>query len=288
MTPNPANGCPNDTAEAILGAFQDAFEISLNIQDSVLCNGSSLTIRASTLNGGLEPKFQWYKNDVVMVDDTMSSISVTGDQDDEYKVVFESSLYCIDDTLATDSITLTVIDVPVAEAGPDVVLDDYISTELDGEGSSIGDVEYWWYSSDTLLHESMIGRDAIKMTVVPREKLTTFKLRVSRTEENVTCSAYDSATVTVEFDFPIPNAFSPNGDGSNDVFEIDNLDKLDSFTLQIYNRWGSLLYEQESATDFWDGTNGGSPVPASTYFYLFTYELDGETTTTDGYISLIR
>lgn len=288
MTPNPANGCPNDTAEAILGAFQDAFEISLNIQDSVLCNGSSLTIRASTLNGGLEPKFQWYKNDVVMVDDTMSSISVTGDQDDEYKVVFESSLYCIDDTLATDSITLTVIDVPVAEAGPDVVLDDYISTELDGEGSSIGDVEYWWYSSDTLLHESMIGRDAIKMTVVPREKLTTFKLRVSRTEENVTCSAYDSATVTVDFDFPIPNAFSPNGDGSNDVFEIDNLDKLDSFTLQIYNRWGSLLYEQESATDFWDGTNGGSPVPASTYFYLFTYELDGETTTTDGYISLIR
>ena len=288
MTPNPANGCPVATAEATLGVFQEQFEIALNITDSVLCNGSTLTLRASALNGGADPKYQWYKNDVVMVDDTMSSISVTGDQDDEYKVVFESSLYCIDDTLATDSITLTVIDVPFAEAGPDIVLEDYSATELDGNGSSVGDVDYWWTSSDTLVYPSMVGRETIKTTATPIEKLTTFYLKVSRTIENVTCSSIDSTIVTVDFDFPIPNAFSPNGDGANDVFEIDNLDKLDSFTLQIYNRWGSLLYEQKSATDFWDGTRGGNPVPASTYFFIFTYELDGESNTEDGYISLIR
>ncbi|MBU1720175.1 MAG: gliding motility-associated C-terminal domain-containing protein, partial [Bacteroidetes bacterium] len=56
----------------------------------------------------------------------------------------------------------------------------------------------------------------------------------------------------------IPNAFTPDGDGVNDLF-------LPGLQLAIYNRWGQLLYE---GTDGWDGTYKGDKLTPGTYFYI--------------------
>ena len=75
----------------------------------------------------------------------------------------------------------------------------------------------------------------------------------------------------------IPNVFSPNGDGINDVFQIieknKNAKSLKSFEVHIMNRNGSLVYEYKGDIRKWEGWNGrkngkGEPLAVGTYFYI--------------------
>jgi gliding motility-associated-like protein len=75
----------------------------------------------------------------------------------------------------------------------------------------------------------------------------------------------------------IPDGFSPNGDGLNDLFEIQGLDAYDKVSVQIFNRWGNKVYESEIYKNDWDGTSqnafklGNSKLPAGTYFYIIDF-----------------
>ena len=87
----------------------------------------------------------------------------------------------------------------------------------------------------------------------------------------------------------IHNAFSPNGDGINDLFKIDNIDLTTCYpenSVEIYNRWGILVFETvnyNNTTNYFDGTSRGRTtvkesdgLPTGTYFYIITYKsLDG-------------
>lgn len=99
----------------------------------------------------------------------------------------------------------------------------------------------------------------------------------------------DQATVLVlvnDMPFFIPEAFSPNGDGINDKFEIKGLSKYKIVELEIFNRWGNAVFQSKNygvgqgKTGFWDGTasqglrTGSGPVPSGTYFYVL--KLDGK------------
>jgi gliding motility-associated-like protein len=73
--------------------------------------------------------------------------------------------------------------------------------------------------------------------------------------------------LTEEVKLFIPNAFTPNGDGVNDVFEIKGTPVAD-FNLYIYSRWGQVIWSTHTFTNFWDGTDkNGSPVPTGSYVY---------------------
>ena len=99
----------------------------------------------------------------------------------------------------------------------------------------------------------------------------------------------DQATVLVlvnDLPFFIPEAFSPNGDGINDKFEIKGIAKYKTIEIEIFNRWGNTVYrsnnygEGQGKSGFWDGTagqgirTGSGPVPTGTYFYIL--KLDGK------------
>ncbi|MBU1719832.1 MAG: gliding motility-associated C-terminal domain-containing protein, partial [Bacteroidetes bacterium] len=77
----------------------------------------------------------------------------------------------------------------------------------------------------------------------------------------------DTASVTVHVSsLKIPNVFTPNQDGYNDRFVIENADLSDGVTLLIYNRWGKKVYENSGYDNSWDGDNCSS----GTYFYVVT------------------
>ena len=99
----------------------------------------------------------------------------------------------------------------------------------------------------------------------------------------------DQATVLVivsDVPFFIPEAFSPNGDGINDKFEIKGISKYKTVQIEIFNRWGNVVYrsdnygEGQGKSGFWDGKAGqgvrfgSGPVPSGTYFYVL--KLDGK------------
>ncbi|MBK7681910.1 MAG: gliding motility-associated C-terminal domain-containing protein [Bacteroidetes bacterium] len=66
--------------------------------------------------------------------------------------------------------------------------------------------------------------------------------------------------------FYIPNTFTPNGDGMNDTFGIAG-EGVQDFKMQIFNRWGQMIYESANANDRWDGTFQGVKVAMGTYIY---------------------
>ncbi len=84
----------------------------------------------------------------------------------------------------------------------------------------------------------------------------------------------------------IPNAFSPNGDGKNDVFRLKYFpQQVVSFHLKIYNRYGQMVSELKSRNDEWDGGN----YELGVYYYLFVYkDITGKEYTQKGDISLVR
>ena len=67
-----------------------------------------------------------------------------------------------------------------------------------------------------------------------------------------------------------PNAFTPNGDGINDVY-MPVGDGVLSFNMSIYNRWGQLVFESSDANHIWDGTYNGKPLVSDKYLYMATY-----------------
>jgi gliding motility-associated-like protein len=66
----------------------------------------------------------------------------------------------------------------------------------------------------------------------------------------------------------IPNAFTPNGDGINDFWDIKNLDEFPDPTVSVYNRYGLLVYHSNGYPKPWDGTYNGSLLPVGVYYYI--------------------
>lgn len=90
---------------------------------------------------------------------------------------------------------------------------------------------------------------------------------------------------TASGDFEIYDGFSPNNDGTNDVFFINGLDNFPNNSLCIFNRWGNRVLLAEPYQNNWEGTWEGTDLPDGTYFYVFD---DGEGNITTGYVQIHR
>jgi gliding motility-associated-like protein len=87
------------------------------------------------------------------------------------------------------------------------------------------------------------------------------------------CSIRDTVAVQFNIKVQIPNVFSPNDDGFNDLFQPDFSEAdFQSCLLQVYDRWGSLLFSTENPAGAWDGTFRGKPCDAGVYVYLLVVE----------------
>jgi len=84
----------------------------------------------------------------------------------------------------------------------------------------------------------------------------------------------------------IPNAFSPNGDGINDRWEIDGLRTVPGCRVEVFNRWGQPVYESQGYTRPWEGTWRGRPLPTGTYYYVISIS-PGKAQYT-GWVALLR
>ncbi|MEX0274481.1 MAG: gliding motility-associated C-terminal domain-containing protein, partial [Flavobacteriaceae bacterium] len=76
-----------------------------------------------------------------------------------------------------------------------------------------------------------------------------------------------------QYDFFIPNAFTPNGDGRNDEFYVPNIEYIfPDFTLEILNRYGNTLFKGNRSNPRWDGSNNGNGIaPNGVYFFILDY-----------------
>jgi len=104
------------------------------------------------------------------------------------------------------------------------------------------------------------------------------------------CQATDSIFVEVDpsSSLYIPNIFSPNDDGNNDVYLVRGKG-ISLFLLQIYNRWGQLVFESNDIENGWDGTKDGNPFNQGVFVYKITATMSsGKKINETGNVTLIR
>lgn len=160
------------------------------------------------------------------------------------------------------------------------------SVNLNASGTNIS--HYTWAPSNSL------SCNTCSSPVAKPTATTTYIVEVS---SDFGCKAWDSVIIKVLCDQSqlfIPNTFSPNGDGNNDVFYPRGIGLQSIRSFRIYNRWGEMVYERQSiqlndATSAWDGSYKGNTLTPDVYVYVVEGICDGgEVMIWKGDVTLIR
>ena len=190
---------------------------------------------------------------------------------------------CIPDT---NQVTLIIWPRPTIYAGPDQKVLAGTSAQLQATGKDIATL--LWWPGETLSCTDCFNPVA-SMTVN-----TTYHADATSDRG---CKASDSVNILLYCDNSmvfIPNAFTPNGDGQNDVFYPRGAGLKEIKTFRIYNRWGELLYSQEGiklndASVGWDGSYKGSAPRPDVYVYILEAVcFTGEDVNVKGDVTIIR
>ena len=112
-------------------------------------------------------------------------------------------------------------------------------------------------------------------------------INLTLTDANNCMNAYSIPAIYICNPY-IPNAFSPNGDGRNDLFQVYNTCPIEGFHVEVYNRWGGLVYESDDIQSGWDGKQNGQNAAGGVYVYAVTIEENGTEKTISGEVVLVR
>ena len=165
------------------------------------------------------------------------------------------------------SVTITISDLRV-ELGEEIekcLNIDSVQLEAVVQGGT-PPYRYIWSSNQ----EESITKNSSIVSVLPSET-TTYVVEVTDAEN---ISVTDSVRVTIidcpDQELSIPSAFTPDGDGVNDVWEVGNILTYESNVVEIYDRYGHRLFRSEGYAQPWDGTYQGKELPVGTYYYTIT------------------
>lgn len=187
----------------------------------------------------------------------------------------------------TDTVVITVVLVPTAILGSNSPLSGYPGLVVEFTNESLNSNSYsFTFGNGTSYNTTNISATPSTTYGFPG----TFT--VILTASNGVCQDTAHLEVIV-IPFPpmtvvMPNIFTPNGDGNNDVFFI-RLENAVSVEVTIVNRWGNKMVTFSGLNAFWDGRVNGNLADEGVYFYTYTATgLDGTTQTGEGNVQLIR
>ncbi|MFK5856599.1 MAG: choice-of-anchor L domain-containing protein [Bacteroidota bacterium] len=273
------NGCPSDTTQIDVTVF------SMPLPDfsAIPENGcAELEVSFTNLSSKLDdPTYTW-TIDGTMISDFETTYTFTNPG--TYTVSLATTNQSICSRMETKLNHITVFEVPSAffEADPpETIIDDGIINFINNSTSQ--DIMTYKWDFDDGDSSSMEN---------PEHKYDTegvYIVWLTATTLNG-CENKFSSEVIVHPDFSVypPNAFTPNGDGENDVFYVKGTG-VSEYVIRIFSRWGELVYESAKIEDSWDGTYKGSLVSAGAYAYTINYRsmLNKEYTIT-GTVTVIR
>jgi len=119
-----------------------------------------------------------------------------------------------------------------------------------------------WNTNDTTSIVNNLGAGQYNVTVTDNNTCSK-SLGILLTESSSLC-------------LRIPDAFTPNGDGINDTWQIDFIEMYKDAIVYVFNRWGQKMYQARSGEEFWDGKYNGKFVPAGSYQYIIDLHNDLE------------
>jgi len=173
---------------------------------------------------------------------------------------------------------------PVVNTVPDtLIIDDGSLGQLAVSTTATGLVSYLWSPAATLTCANCPSPLAFPQTPTVYTVFGT---------QNGCPGEPDSVLVLInQVDLVLPNAFTPNGDGLNDVFRVTNDVLYPVFELAIFNRWGEVIYRSDDIRSGWDGTFRGKDQESGVYVWLIRFRKGSETgeeVTLKGNVTLLR
>ncbi|MGV3539187.1 MAG: PKD domain-containing protein [Rufibacter sp.] len=154
-----------------------------------------------------------------------------------------------------DDVEIKFRPTPAADAGQPVVLVEGESTTLNGTGEGT-----LTWSPNYALSSTTIGNPVANPMVTTKYYLSVLS--------SAGCPNIDSVEIKVLKKLQIPKAFSPNGDGTNDVWELGGIEDYPKITIDIFNRWGEKVFSTYGYPTPWDGKRNGSDLPVGAYYYI--------------------
>lgn len=258
------HGCESNATQSI--NIQGIQDLNLTTANLVLCEGASTLL---TWNPNVDGDVTWFKNDNAIAE---TSATLNTNQPGTYYLTSNDGI-C---TNTSNQLTIDRQQVSV-ELEDDVNINEHQSLTLEPEitiTGSMSDYSTTWFQNGQILDTSTF------LQTTPEDGLISLEIV---TEHG--CTANITSNITVVRPIKIPNAFTPNQDGEYDVWHIQELEKYTDISLRIFNRWGDLVFESYTPTD-WDGNFNGKPLPVGTYYYVLYLPLKDEPY--NGDVSIIR
>jgi gliding motility-associated-like protein len=257
--------------------------IMIKASDTAVCAGTPIDFTASVQNAALDPGFNWLVNGVSIGDSTAIFI--------DSNAVGGQVVYCLITSDAScglaksNSIPVTIYPLPVIAAGQIFTIPYGKTAALDPLVT--GDIASWLWTPSIGLSDTTI-RDP----VADPGGTTVYTLSVTSFGG---CAAKGQITVDRYTPLSVPNAFTPNGDGHNDVFYVLGgpvNSRVEEFI--VYNRQGMEVFHVHGVAPGdraagWDGKYHNVPAAVGTYVYVVVMQLaGGQRQVYRGTVELIR
>lgn len=239
-------------------------------EDTTICKGASIVLTTSSNAAS----YAWTPAGSLN-DPSIASPTATPTEDTYYTVNA-----VLGQCTKSASIQITVKEAVSVYAGSDVSIISGDFTQLFATAS--GATSYLWTPADGLSSTSILS---------PIAKPTTTTLYVITAKNAEGCTATDDVLVTViPYCIKVKNAFTPNGDGINDLWQVyDQYDCLKNVTVRVFNRYGNSVYESKDYRNNWNGTYKGKSLPDGTYYAVIEFTLvNGKVSTFKTDLTILR
>ena len=250
--------------------------------DTTLCDGAPFQISGQiTSASSTDTFFRWIPPNYLSsatIENPILAGEPPGDYD--YTLVINSST-CTPDT---NHIHIVVSSKPVIDAGDDQTVATGTPVQI-WVSTPDNALTYQWYNEA----DSLSCNNCTRPTLVATQTQTIY----IDAKNQAGCDALDSVIIRVvacsDSMVFVPNTFTPNGDGRNDVLYVRGagLSQLEYF--RVYNRWGEMVFQTENISEGWDGRIGGKEAPQGTYAYMLRGICSsGSTIDKSGNVTLMR
>ncbi len=250
-----------------------ASEVNSTVGSSLtICEGATqdYTFKADVSNGYLKPAFFWQEDK----HDGNSWVDIPNSNSKTYQALIanadtkgysyrmaaaeEDNIQKVNCRVYSNIIEVKVVPNLVIDAGKDV----YVLENSSAKISAIAppNLIYQWSPAIYLSDPNIL------QPIVKPAETTTYQLTV--TDPKSGCTAMDEVTVHVDRDIKVPNTFSPNGDGVNDLWQIQGLLGNSDADITVFNRNGQKVYASKGYPKAWDGKLKNTNLPLGMYYYI--------------------
>lgn len=255
LTARSAHGCTHDTVK-ILNAFYDKPIAGFSVSPDTLCQGTENVFTDLSSPTDSIAAWNWTFGDgsTATASNPSKRYALPGNYD--VRLTVTSKAGCVSNAF-TDKVIVYL--QPVIDAGPSFVVPQGTLIQFNPKANDSSVLRFSWSPAVDFTNANVLRPTLRAM----RDQTYT----LTATGQG-NCTASDFLTVKILKPVKVPNAFSPNGDGINDRWVLENLSDYAGATVEVFNRYGQMVFRATGQSLSWDGTYNGKPLPVATYYYI--------------------